>query len=62
MGALDPEIRQNLVCPRCRGALADVVDADRILLACARCARAFPVVDGVPYLVNEHALRWPVAR
>jgi SAM-dependent methyltransferase len=39
-------VRELLRCPACRGALADR-DAK---LACTACARAFPVVDGIPVL------------
>ena len=39
------EISDILVCPRCRGQLDD--------LACAPCGLQFPLVDGVPVLLNE---------
>lgn len=41
-----------LVCPLCRGELADV---DRGLL-CRADRLVFPIEDGVPYMVRELAL------
>lgn len=48
---LDPELRALLVCPRCRGELRDAPDA----LDCETCRVSWPVVDDVPYLVDECA-------
>ena len=50
---LDPELRQLLVCPLCRGELED---HDRGL-RCPRDRLIFPVHDGVPYMVRELAAR-----
>ncbi|MBN2801342.1 MAG: Trm112 family protein [Deltaproteobacteria bacterium] len=49
--SLDPELRDLLVCPRCRGELREV---ERGLL-CAECALTYPIVDGVPWMVEELA-------
>jgi uncharacterized protein len=49
---LDPELRALLVCPVCRGDLAD----HRRGLLCAVDKLIFPVEDGVPILVLELAL------
>lgn len=40
-------LRPLLACPECRSALRDEPDA----LACARCDRTWPVIDGVPILL-----------
>lgn len=47
--SLDPRLRANLVCPRCRGELQD---APRGLL-CPPCRRLYPVIDGIPRMVPE---------
>jgi len=41
-----------LVCPRCRGALTDV----DLGLRCPVDRLTYPVVDGVPWLVDERAI------
>lgn len=48
---IDPALRALLVCPLCRGELEDRPGA----LACRACGLAFPVVDGVPWLIREAA-------
>ena len=40
-----------LVCPRCRGPLAEHARG----LACRACQRLYPVVDGVPLLAPEES-------
>jgi hypothetical protein len=45
--ALDSWVLGQLACPACRGDLR--VKAAR--LVCEGCARAFPVVDGIPVLI-----------
>lgn len=52
MSPIDPELRALLCCPRCRGPLIDV---ERGLL-CARDRVVWPVIEGVPYLVEERVL------
>lgn len=48
---LDPDVRALLWCPRCH---ADLRDAPRGLV-CDACAVLWPVVDGVPQLVDACA-------
>ncbi|HMV69692.1 MAG TPA: Trm112 family protein [Myxococcota bacterium] len=48
---VDPALRALLVCPECRGELDEVEGG----LGCPACARTYPVVDGVPWLVAELA-------
>jgi ubiquinone/menaquinone biosynthesis C-methylase UbiE/uncharacterized protein YbaR (Trm112 family) len=45
---LDPQLREILCCPACRGELADAADGSE--LSCAACAFRFPIVDGIPVL------------
>jgi len=51
------ELTQLLVCPRCRG---DLQHTPRGLL-CRADGLLFPVVDGVPWVVEERAQRWTEA-
>lgn len=48
---LDPEVRALLVCPRCRGDLLDVPGG----LLCPADRVVYPIEDGVPLMVAEHA-------
>ena len=48
---VDPVVRDLLVCPRCRGDLVDVDGA----LQCDACRLRYPVVDGIPWLVEDRA-------
>jgi uncharacterized protein YbaR (Trm112 family) len=50
---LDPELRALLVCPVCRGELTDVADG----LRCPHDRLVYPIVDGIPWMVPEHARR-----
>lgn len=56
-----PWVRAMLVCPKCRGELTERVEAGdggiTGYLDCAACALAYPVVNGTPWLVIEHAVR-----
>ena len=52
-GDLDPEVRGLLVCPRCRG---ELVDVERGLL-CPADAVVYPVIEGIPQMIDERALR-----
>ena len=57
-----PWVRAMLVCPKCRGPLTDrpvEAAADDLTghLDCEACGLAYPVVDGTPWLVAEHARR-----
>jgi uncharacterized protein YbaR (Trm112 family) len=51
MGAVDPKLREILVCPQCRSELLDV---DRGLL-CVRDALVYLVVENVPMMLVELA-------
>ncbi len=49
--SLDPFVRAQLVCPRCRGELTDHPDG----LLCRADGLLYPVVDGVPWMLEELA-------
>ncbi len=49
--SIDPELRAILVCPACRGELAD----GREGLSCPACALLYPVIDDIPQLIAEEA-------
>jgi uncharacterized protein YbaR (Trm112 family) len=51
---MTPELIAILVCPFCRGDLT----VETAELHCGPCARRFPIVNGVPFLVDDDA---PVA-
>ncbi|MCB9794170.1 MAG: Trm112 family protein [Alphaproteobacteria bacterium] len=51
--SLDPRVRALLVCPLCRGELEDTARG----LRCAPCRRLYPVIEGVPRMAPEEALR-----
>lgn len=53
LGARVHPVARRLRCPECSGSLA----AHESSLACARCARTFPVVDGVPILLSKESVR-----
>lgn len=55
---LDPELREILVCPSCRGDLEDVPAG----LACPACALLYPVEDDIPSLIPEEARPYPSTR
>lgn len=48
-----------LVCPACRGRLEPLSGAPQDLLCCETCRLAYPVVDGVPYMISEEARPYP---
>jgi uncharacterized protein len=58
---LDPVLKQIVVCPACRGSLSErnhggtSSDAPRTELVCADCGRGYPVRDGIPVLLVDHA-------
>ena len=47
------EIRAILACPRCRGELEDAQNGSA--LGCPRCRLTFPIRDGIPILLLDHA-------
>ncbi|SFE25499.1 hypothetical protein SAMN04487819_11015 [Actinopolyspora alba] len=60
--AIDPRLREILVCPCPRHApLRDGLpdDPDAEYLSCTSCGRGFPVREGIPVLLLEEALPAP---
>jgi uncharacterized protein YbaR (Trm112 family) len=49
--SFDTAVVTVLACPACHGDLR--LEAERLI--CAGCGRAYPVVDGIPVLIVEHA-------
>src|SRR4026207_2106851 len=48
---LSAAVRELIRCPRCGGALID--KGGRLRCANARCGMLFPIVDGIPVLIND---------
>lgn len=51
--ALDPDLLTILACPACRSSLT--VNTSTGELSCTGCRRNYPVRDGVPILLVDHA-------
>jgi uncharacterized protein YbaR (Trm112 family) len=51
----DPAVLDQLACPACLGNLRSDYALDDTRLVCASCRRAYPIVDGIPALIVEHA-------
>jgi len=47
----DPAVLSLLACPACLG----VLRPGQAQLVCAACARAYPIVDGIPVLIPSRA-------
>jgi len=58
MEGLDPRLMDRICCPECGGELA----ARGAFLDCRPCGFAFPVQDGVPYLLKDRAKRLKQAK
>ncbi|WP_397200800.1 Trm112 family protein [Nocardioides zeae] len=63
---MDPTLRRIIVCPNCRGDLADgptdgpadgPTDAGGDELVCVDCGYGYPVRDGIPVLLVDEARR-----
>ncbi|MDH5527791.1 MAG: Trm112 family protein [Nitrospirota bacterium] len=50
---LDDELKAQLVCPRCRGALDYTPEPES--LTCAACKLRYPVEDGIPVMLIDEA-------
>jgi uncharacterized protein YbaR (Trm112 family) len=49
--AFDPAVLDQLACPACLGSLR----LSQTHLVCTACARAYPIVDGIPVLIPSRA-------
>jgi len=47
----DASVIGQIACPACHGGLR--LDGSR--LTCTACGRAYPIVDGIPVLIVDHA-------
>lgn len=47
------EIRAILACPKCRGELIDAPNGSALI--CPRCRLSYPIRDGIPVLLIDHA-------
>ena len=54
-GAIDPKLLEILVCPLTKGPLE--YDVDRQELISRRAKLAFPIRDGIPFMLPEEARR-----
>jgi uncharacterized protein YbaR (Trm112 family) len=48
-------VKQQLVCPACKGALRWLEHASPPQVECAACGRIYPFSDGIPVLLRERA-------
>jgi uncharacterized protein YbaR (Trm112 family) len=57
----DATVASQLACPACfgklepNGSLTDAAQPVPTHLVCTACLRAYPIVDGIPVLIIEHA-------
>ncbi len=52
--ALNKELLDILVCPKCKGAISLTAEEDGLL--CAPCGLAYPVLDEIPVMLVEEAI------
>lgn len=52
--ALNKELLDILVCPKCKGAITLTTEEDGLL--CAPCGLAYPVLDEIPVMLVEEAI------
>lgn len=49
--SLDPRLLALLACPSCKSSLSR--EEDGASLSCARCARRYPIVDGILDFIGD---------
>lgn len=49
--ALAPELKETLICPKCKGALVFREEQDEI--HCPQCRLVYPIKDGIPVMLIE---------
>jgi len=52
--ALNKELLDILVCPKCKGAITLTKEEDGLL--CSPCGLAYPVLDEIPVMLVEEAI------
>ncbi|AWB83960.1 Trm112 family protein [Corynebacterium liangguodongii] len=55
--SLDPQLLEVLACPQDKGPL-DYLEDDDVLVN-PRLGLAYPIEDGIPVLLVDHAMTWP---
>lgn len=55
--SLDPQLLEILVCPQDKGPLTYIEDKE--VLVNERLGVAYPVEDGIPVMLVDHAQAWP---
>jgi uncharacterized protein YbaR (Trm112 family) len=50
---MHPDLVALLVCPACKGKLVD--EGESAYLLCTSCGRQYPIVRGIPILLNDAA-------
>ena len=53
MMAIDQELLEILVCPKCKAAVK--LDGDRIVCTSPQCGLRYPIRDGIPVMLIEEA-------
>ena len=56
MALVSPQLLKLLACPVCK----QRVQLRKHFLVCARCGKAYPILQGVPDMLPEEA--WPLAK
>lgn len=52
--AINPQLLDHLVCPKCKGTL---VLSEQHSLVCAQCQLAYPIKNDVPIMLIDEAIR-----
>ena len=52
---VDSKLLELLVCPKCKGKIAEVKTADGEGLKCDACKVVYPVKDDIPVMLEEEA-------
>jgi len=53
--AIDPELLEILACPECK--VSVTLNRQGTGLLCGRCLRLYPIVDDIPVMIVEEAVR-----
>lgn len=55
--AVDKELLEILVCPKCKGAIRLTKKKDG--LACEKCRLVYPIKDDIPVMLIDEAIKMP---
>lgn len=53
---LDPELLDLLRCPNCRGE-TEYREAEEVVACTGSCGYRYPVVKGIPHMLDEEAIK-----